>query len=62
MVNIRELSAFNCKNIQYSIETEEGDAWKHISATLDAGSKIYGFRVDLVHQTTFKVLGGLHRT
>lgn len=30
-------------------ETEEGDAWKHISATLDAGSKIYGFRVDLVH-------------
>lgn len=35
--------------IYYILETEEGDAWKHISATLDAGSKIYGFRVDLVH-------------
>lgn len=44
------------------LETEDGDAWKHISASLDAGSKIYGFRVDLVHQNTYKVLGGLHRT
>lgn len=54
LINIRELTAFN--------QTEDGDAWKTISATLDAGSKIYGFRVDLVHQNTYKVLGGLHRT
>ncbi|CAD8092268.1 unnamed protein product [Paramecium sonneborni] len=54
MINIRDLNAFK--------QIEQGDAWKHISASLDAGSKIYGFRVDLVHQNTFKVLGGLHRT
>ncbi|CAD8070515.1 unnamed protein product [Paramecium primaurelia] len=54
MINLRDLNAFK--------QIEQGDAWKHISASLDAGSKIYGFRVDLVHQNTFKVLGGLHRT
>ncbi|CAD8098843.1 unnamed protein product [Paramecium sonneborni] len=54
MINIKDLNAFK--------QIEQGDAWKHISASLDAGSKIYGFRVDLVHQNTFKVLGGLHRT
>ncbi|CAK74277.1 unnamed protein product (macronuclear) [Paramecium tetraurelia] len=54
MINIKDLNAFK--------QIEQGDAWKQISASLDAGSKIYGFRVDLVHQNTFKVLGGLHRT
>ena len=32
------------------------------SCTLDASVKIYSYRVDSVHQTTFKVLGGLNRT
>jgi len=35
--------------------------WLKASAGLDASAKIYGFRVDMVHQETYKVLGGLHR-
>lgn len=37
-------------------------SWKKLSQTLDAGAKIYGFRVDSVHNETYKVLGGLNRT
>lgn len=36
-------------------------SWLRASASLDASAKIYGFRVDQVHQETYKVLGGLHR-
>eukprot|EP00898_Chlorokybus_atmophyticus_P006836 jgi/Chlat1/7153/Chrsp57S06828 len=32
------------------------------SCTLDAGVKIYSYRVDSVHAETYKVLGGLNRT
>lgn len=32
------------------------------SCTLEAGVKIYAYRVDSVHSETFKVLGGLNRT
>lgn len=32
------------------------------SCTLDASVKIYSYRVDSVHNQTFKILGGLHRT
>ncbi|MCO5582643.1 hypothetical protein L7F22_036541 [Adiantum nelumboides] len=32
------------------------------SCTLEAGVKIYSYRVDSVHSETFKVLGGLNRT
>ena len=35
--------------------------WLKASTQLDASAKIYGFRVDLVHHETYKVLGGLHR-
>lgn len=38
------------------------NSWKKLSQTLDAGAKIYGFRVDSVHNETYKVLGGLNRT
>jgi len=37
-------------------------SWKKLSQTLDAGAKIYGFRVDSVHNEAYKVLGGLNRT
>ncbi|CDW77428.1 condensin complex subunit 2 [Stylonychia lemnae] len=36
-------------------------SWLRASASLDAGTKIYAFRVDQVHQETYKILGGLHR-
>jgi len=36
-------------------------SWLRASASLDASAKIYGYRVDQVHQETYKVLGGLHR-
>lgn len=32
------------------------------SCTLDAGVKIYSYRVDSVYSTAFRVLGGLNRT
>lgn len=40
-------------------ETEQ--AWKIFSSTLDAGSKVYGFRVDGFHSEAYKILGGLNR-
>ena len=41
----------------------EGDrSWKKLSSALEAGAKIYGYRVDSVHSETFKILGGLTRT
>ncbi len=41
----------------------EGDrSWKKLSSALEAGAKIYGYRVDSVHSETFKILGGLSRT
>ena len=35
--------------------------WLRVGAGIDAIAKIYGYRVDQVHQETYKVLGGLHR-
>lgn len=35
--------------------------WQRASVTLDAGVKIYSYRVDSVHTETFKILGGLGR-
>ena len=35
--------------------------WKNISTTLNAGARIYGYRVDQAHQAVFKILGGLTR-
>ncbi|PRW32517.1 condensin complex subunit 2 [Chlorella sorokiniana] len=43
---------------------EEGGAqtnFQRASVTLDAGVKIYSYRVDSVHTETFKILGGLGR-
>ena len=36
-------------------------SWQKASASLDASAKIYGYRVDSVHNETFKFLGGLNR-
>jgi len=57
------------------LEAAGDNSWKKLSQTLDAGAKIYGFgimiiiiiilcrfRVDSVHNETYKVLGGLNRT
>jgi condensin complex subunit 2 len=35
--------------------------FQRASVTLDAGVKIYSYRVDSVHTETFKILGGLGR-
>ena len=37
------------------------NTWGRTGEALGAGAKIYGFRVDNVHQETYKILGGLHR-
>ena len=43
-------------------EIEGEFSWKNLSSALEAGAKIYGFRVDSVHSETYKILGGLNRT
>jgi len=44
-------------------KTEEGIAnFQAASVTLDTSVKIYSYRVDSVHNETYKVLGGLNRT
>ena len=42
-------------------QRDKESSWLRASASLDASAKIYGFRVDMVHTETYKVLGGLHR-
>eukprot|EP00316_Scyphosphaera_apsteinii_P013052 CAMPEP_0119315458 /NCGR_PEP_ID=MMETSP1333-20130426/35966_1 /TAXON_ID=418940 /ORGANISM="Scyphosphaera apsteinii, Strain RCC1455" /LENGTH=212 /DNA_ID=CAMNT_0007320825 /DNA_START=22 /DNA_END=657 /DNA_ORIENTATION=+ len=46
--------------------TDEGGEqitnFQHASSTLDAGVKIYSFRVDSVYTETYKLAGGLNRT
>jgi hypothetical protein len=42
---------------------DDGDTnFQMASCTLDAGVKIYGYRVDSVYSAAFRVLGGLNRT
>ncbi|XP_017979600.1 PREDICTED: condensin complex subunit 2 [Theobroma cacao] len=46
------------------VEAAEGDSetnFQKASCTLEAGVKIYSFRVDAVHAEAYKVLGGIHR-
>ncbi|KAL4482458.1 hypothetical protein ABPG72_001434 [Tetrahymena utriculariae] len=54
VVNVLELSDF--KNINTDF------AWKKLSSTLDAGARIYGYRVDSLHSDTYKIRGGLNRS
>ena len=42
-------------------ENGEQTNFQRASVTLDAGVKIYSYRVDSVHTETFKILGGLGR-
>jgi condensin complex subunit 2 len=37
-------------------------AWEKCSNSLNAGSRIYSYRVDYLHGNTFKVAGGVTRT
>lgn len=54
LVNVQDLSDF--KNIK-------GDfAWKKLSSSLDAGAKVYGYRVDSLHSDTYKIRNGLNRS
>lgn len=43
------------------LRNNDETSWQKTSASLDASAKIYGYRVDLVHTETFKMLGGLDR-
>jgi condensin complex subunit 2 len=45
------------------VSPEDGQQtnFQRASVTLDAGVKIYSYRVDSVHTETFKILGGLGR-
>lgn len=38
------------------------NAWRQLSASLDALSSIYGFRVDSLHAQAHWILSGLQRT
>ena len=42
-------------------KSSKEDKWLRASASLDASAKIYGFRVDMVHTETYKVLLGRSR-
>ena len=48
--------------VRPSEEEGRGTNFQRASCTLDAGIKIYAYRVDSVHSEAFKVLGGLSRT
>lgn len=43
------------------VEGTSSTNFQRASVTLDAGVKIYGYRVDSVHSETYKILGGLGR-
>ncbi|KAH7434072.1 hypothetical protein KP509_07G099800 [Ceratopteris richardii] len=53
-------------HISEIVNADDGDDvetnFQKASCTLEAGVKIYSYRVDSVHSETFKVLGGLNRT
>ncbi len=51
---VRELSEF--------VNLEGENCWKKIANTLDAGVKIFGFRVDKVQADTYQILGGINRS
>ena len=38
------------------------NCWKKVSSTLEAGSKVYGYKVDKIHKDTYRILGGINRT
>ena len=37
-------------------------SWKQVAYTIDAGAKIYGYRVDKLQADTYSILGGINRT
>ena len=41
----------------FSIDGEGG--WKNISSALEVGVKIYGFKVDRIHNETYSIRGGI---
>ena len=47
--------------LKESQNVDSGTNFQVASCTLDAGVKIYSYRVDSVHKDTYKVLGSLGR-
>ena len=42
-------------------QQKDGNKWVRSGEVIDAGAKIYGFRVDNVHQETYRMLSGMVR-
>ena len=57
---IYQLTITRINNLQYNTIINDPFSFHQVaSCTLDAGVKIYSYRVDSVHKDTFKVLGSL---
>jgi len=51
----------NKENVNTMNRVTTNNAFARASHTIDAASKIYGYRVDSVHSKTYKVLGSIHQ-
>ncbi len=49
------------ENLPHLLRNNDESSWQKTSVSLDASAKIYGFRVDLVHNETYRMLGCLDR-
>ncbi|KAL4479235.1 hypothetical protein ABPG72_011447 [Tetrahymena utriculariae] len=59
--NAFEIPLPDVKNMSDFSKVSEA-SWQKLSSSLDSGSKIYGYRVDSLHQESFKMLSGLIRS
>ena len=49
-------------NIKDFVKTQNPDKkWVRTGEAIDAGAKVYGFRVDNVHSTAYRMLNGMAR-
>eukprot|EP01084_Bolivina_argentea_P252372 423597_1 len=59
--NIEEITDLNQNRQNDESSSQQQNAFARASHTIDAASKIYGYRVDSVHNKTYKVLGSIHQ-
>ncbi|KAL4432644.1 hypothetical protein ABPG74_004937 [Tetrahymena malaccensis] len=59
--NAFEIPLPDVKNMSDFAKVSEA-SWQKLSSSIDSGSKIYGYRVDSLHQESFKMLSGLIRS
>lgn len=59
--NAFEVNVDFLETIPEFVNEKEENSWQKVSASLDASSRIYGFRVDSTHNDTFRFLSGLSR-